>query len=673
MKNCGIVFLMSWLFVFQPLVTSDGAPTGLLDLTLPAVTTPSSDASSSTDSAKTESATSTASTTSTVSLLDAVSSQSDSTKTASSTTTDTTAASTTDTVAPSTDAAAKTETSTDASSTTATTDTSTTGSTTASANDAASTTTGSSSITSDSSSSTTATTDVAALTKSVSSSTSTSSPSSTAVTSTTPATTTTTTSSSTPSTTATTSSTESTVSASTSGSSTGSVATTSSTLTTKTPATATTSDTTTKTLAASKDSSSTKTPAAAPTDALKSATTTPNITIPVAPAASAVSTPPVASTAPTTFSSSDEVSGTLTSPKDEEDHITVTVNDTQQIDLDTMTIGVGGNWLQKRVYYEKAAELYEEIQDLVNQCEDTKTPFLNEVKNLEGKIDDFYKQVSSDKGNVTAMLSAYTDMLSMQEERAGDLSVNERAVQQTIIDEEAQIKEVGDSIEVMGNLDDKVDDIMQLVLTTIDSCRGYESKAWEHFKEITQSLDDQKARTLYYEMENFSDNIQQQLDYLNNTLFPFLQTTLGKQITDNIGVVESAVADLKTKGVNLGAEIKKYSEDDTDIEHERQQNEIDEASKQAVAEYKKQEAIDLAEKEAAEKERKKEIEEASWAYKFVTKIICPLKTAWAWLLSKATVLEPVGESVVIGALYLWVKCKQLLCITLGWLSKLKFW
>ena len=105
-------------------------------------------------------------------------------------------------------------------------------------------------------------------------------------------------------------------------------------------------------------------------------------------------------------------------------------------------------------------------------------------------------------------------LLNNQLNRDGDLSEDERAVQQTIVDEQDQVKEIGAAITVLEGLDEKMDELMQVVFTNIDSCRDYQSKAWDAFKQITQSLDDSLARTLYYQMEGYSQSIQQQLDYL---------------------------------------------------------------------------------------------------------------------------------------------------------------
>ena len=71
--------------------------------------------------------------------------------------------------------------------------------------------------------------------------------------------------------------------------------------------------------------------------------------------------------------------------------VTLTFGASQQIDLDTMTIGVGGNWLQKRVYYEQASVLCEDIQTAVSACEDMRAQFWNELSDLEKNIEDFYK------------------------------------------------------------------------------------------------------------------------------------------------------------------------------------------------------------------------------------------------------------------------------------------
>ena len=349
--------------------------------------------------------------------------------------------------------------------------------------------------------------------------------------------------------------------------------------------------------------------------------------------------------------------------------VTLTFGASQQIDLDTMTIGVGGNWLQKRVYYEQASVLCEDIQTAVSACEDMRAQFWNELSDLEKNIEDFYKLASYDQGKLEEMLSSYASALSAQQERLGDLSSDERAVQQTIVEEQATVKQIGNSITVMDGISDKAYDVMDKVNSTIDSCRSYQSKAWADFKSITQTLDDQKARTLYYNIETYSANIQAQLSYLTNTLFPFFQTTLGKEISNNISVIESAIADLQSKGVDLGAEIKKYFGEDLATEQALEQNDINAAKQEAVDSYKQE--LDAAHQQQAaqEKERKEKAIEGSLWYKMTS----AMSSAGSWLVSKMSFLEPVGSSIKTALCFVWTSCCSFVSLLCCWVGKLKFW
>jgi hypothetical protein len=373
-----------------------------------------------------------------------------------------------------------------------------------------------------------------------------------------------------------------------------------------------------------------------------------------------------------TQQSSGSNSGFTTGAIDPND-VTLTLGTSQQIDLDTMTIGVGGNWLQKRVYYEQASVLCEEIQTLVSSCEDMRAQFWNELSSIEKNIENFYKLASYDQGKLDEMLSSYISALNAQQERMGDLSSDERAIKQTIVDEQAVVKQIGASITVMDEMSNKAYDVMDDVNAIINTCRSYQSKAWADFKSITQTLDDQEARTLYYNIEMYCANVQAQLDFLSNTLFSFFQTTLGGKISDNISTVESALSSLESKGVTLGTEIQKYFGDDLGTEQSLEQNEITTAEQQALDDYKQEQAAELQKKADAEAAAEKAAVESSWRYKFVTKVLCPIGSAFSWLGSKATFLEPVGSALKAGLCWIWNGCCAIATVLCCWLAKLKFW
>jgi hypothetical protein len=395
------------------------------------------------------------------------------------------------------------------------------------------------------------------------------------------------------------------------------------------------------------------------------------LAIPSAPAETIISDTAINNNQVSSSVATSTVSSSNVTSLPTEDDVTLTVDESEELDIsNTMTTtGVGGNWLQKRVYYQKASDLYEEIQAQVALAEDTRLNFLTEIHSLHTLIDDFYQTVSFNQGQIKTLLDSYTTALSNEALRDGDLTQDELAMQQTIIAEQAQVTEIGETISIVSELDEKIDEVMQLVFTTIDTCRSYQSQSWNNFKDITQSLDDQKARTLYYEMENHSDNIAQQITYLNSTLFSFLKTTLGGQIKTNINSIESALESLQVKGVNLGLEINNFFKQDIETQSERKQLEINEATDQAVEDYKKVADNEAVRRNAAkEKERQAKLENS-----ISCKIITFIKNGWCGIISRLGFLEKPFEAVSSAAAALGETLKPAVCFIRCLLSKMKFW
>ena len=68
----------------------------------------------------------------------------------------------------------------------------------------------------------------------------------------------------------------------------------------------------------------------------------------------------------------------------------------------------------------------------------------------------------------------------------------------------------------------------------------------------------------------------------------------------------------------------------------------------ALDEYKQKESEKRAQEEAQEAAKKEEALKESFWYKFVTRVMCPLRTAACWLSQHLTFLQPLGEAISEG-------------------------
>lgn len=278
------------------------------------------------------------------------------------------------------------------------------------------------------------------------------------------------------------------------------------------------------------------------------------VTAPVAPKLVSAPTPVVAK-AP-------EESGSLVAAPNVQMQIT-NVHEVVADGLDTLHIDTGGNWLEKRVWYKKAEQLFEAIRVTIQRTADIRMKFVHEVNQIGQQIDDFYENIGFQKGQIDELLQAISQDLTTEEDiRGGDLASDERSVRLKVKAEQVQFQSMSKDFKLIEDLDDQVDKTMMKAFKEIDACRGLETKAWNNFKEIGIELDDKKARVLYYEMENFNKNIEQKMTYLQTNLFQYLQNQLVTKVTQTIAQIKTTTQTLHTKGLQLQTILQKDQQGD---------------------------------------------------------------------------------------------------------------
>lgn len=308
--------------------------------------------------------------------------------------------------------------------------------------------------------------------------------------------------------------------------------------------------------------------------------------------------------------------GQISMPEDQLTHETHSNNtidksvDVHESNLDTVSIDGSGNWLEKRILYEKSQAVFDDILVSVNRVVDMRSQFLNEVNAIGHKIDLFYEDVNFDKGQLDNKFKEILVALDFEQKLKGDLSQAERSLQTSIKQELANIDQLGKNIKLIGDVDAKIDQALMQAFKTIDECRDYETKAWAKFKSIAQEIDDKKARNIYYEINNYKENVDQKSTYLSASLLPYLHNVLVAKIESIIAKINESIEQLKQKGIDLSEIMKSEQAHDILILKEREKELHDVAVEQALQLERDKEAQDQAKREAALKKK----EEASWSH-----------------------------------------------------------
>jgi hypothetical protein len=247
--------------------------------------------------------------------------------------------------------------------------------------------------------------------------------------------------------------------------------------------------------------------------------------------------------------------------------------------IDTVSLqNPQGNWLFKRIWWERAEERYEKIRQLVDAVWESRTIFFVKRNELDRNVlDPFYLTIGIGQGELQAILSELVDFLEKKREQQGDLSEQERMLYEVIATEEEALKQLQLDVESVTNLDRSIDDALGTLMDQINRVRKFEEQAWQNFREIARILDDTKARELYYIIEGTARNIKNISTYLEQDFFKHF-TTLISEATKHITRIQNQIKALKEKGVTF----KHQSELLKQAEQELQQKE-DETEDKEVA------------------------------------------------------------------------------------------
>lgn len=299
---------------------------------------------------------------------------------------------------------------------------------------------------------------------------------------------------------------------------------------------------------------------------------------------------------------SDQSSSQNTATDNASEDVSVAVANVHQINLDNTDIDSGGNWLNKRIWYERSQAIFDDIRRLVTGITDLRIQFSNEVNAVGQKIDSFFGTVIFTKSDIDTKFHEILTALETEQKIVGDLSEEERNLQTSLKQALPGIDQIGKDMKSIGEVDLKIEQTLMQAFKTIDECNDLESKAWDAFKAIAKELDDKKARNFYYQMNNYKQNINQKILYLRSTLLPYLHNVLVAKIEMNIMKINNALEEFKQKGLDLEKIMNKTQEDDAQQIKEREKIAADIAVQKAL---EIQQEKDQIEQDALHKELEK--------------------------------------------------------------------
>lgn len=292
------------------------------------------------------------------------------------------------------------------------------------------------------------------------------------------------------------------------------------------------------------------------TPAVASAVTQPVAPQNVVPVATAPGTPPVTPSTP--------LQNTL-------------VEDIQELEgIDTVDVNEPeGNWLFKRIWWEKSKDLFGKIRDHVDKIVESRMHFFEQrVKLDRNLLDPFYVNVGLEQGELTEIINYLFELIKAKTNDVESLSGQELERYNLLVEEKSNLEKLRVSVIDIQTLNGGLDEALKNLMEQINRTRSYEREAWALLNQIAEELSDKKAREHYYEIATIWRNVK---DIGNYIVGPFSMhfVELGDALIKRVQEVQTSMIALKEKGVEFSKEIQQEHEAESKVDHDEDEDYVE--------------------------------------------------------------------------------------------------
>lgn len=234
----------------------------------------------------------------------------------------------------------------------------------------------------------------------------------------------------------------------------------------------------------------------------------------------------------------------------------ITVEEEELVGIDTVDLDEPqGNWLFKRLWWERAEEKYEEIRSLEAHVLELRMPFFLKRTDVDRTIlDPFYLHVAKDRGALEVLLADIAEFLAAEEAQEGMLDETERGLRNQLQAESETLEQLQKNIQSILNFDHELDAAIGTLMEQLNRVSEYEREAWHYFKEIGRVLNDKKAREYVLKMKNIQRNIKEIQEYIQERFSLYFDQLIGT-IKENADQVTVAMDKLQEKGIDLKEQL----------------------------------------------------------------------------------------------------------------------
>lgn len=237
--------------------------------------------------------------------------------------------------------------------------------------------------------------------------------------------------------------------------------------------------------------------------------------------------------------------------------------------IDTMDLEQPeGNWLTKRIWWERAKDKYKECREVFEAIFASRMIFLEKRSDIEKNIfDPFYREIGLEQAELRDLLTNLIDLVEEEREESGYIDEKIRTYRDKITTAKKDLEQLKLDIDSINNIDSAIDKSVNTLSNKINEAHRFEQSAWDEFDAIAHELSDKRAYERYYVIDGIHKNLKELQQYIANEFTTYFNG-LVQHAQDKTERAKKEVKNLKDHDIDLKEEAKKFVADEQADEDE---------------------------------------------------------------------------------------------------------
>lgn len=241
----------------------------------------------------------------------------------------------------------------------------------------------------------------------------------------------------------------------------------------------------------------------------------------------------------------------------------------EMMSIDTMDLEQPeGNWLNKRIWWERAKDKYKECRDVFEAIFASRMGFLESRSEIEKTVfDPFYREIGLEQADIKDVLDDLINIIEEERQEAGYLDEKARVFRDKVAAAKKDIEQLKLDIDAISNIDNAIDTAVNTLSNKINEAQKFEQSAWDEFDAIARELSDKRAYERYYVIDGIHKNLKDLQKYINedfNTYF----NGLVKAAQEKTERAKKEIKNLRDHGIDLEEQAKLLVSDEQAVKEE---------------------------------------------------------------------------------------------------------